>query len=154
MPTLEPTVLVSAKKPHETSPKKRLARELPAEDSTQEAGGQVLTTAEANIPNTQILKTAQPHIFIESHAIPNVARRPEGPIGEPSTQMEAFATDAAIPNPYPSSSRQHQLHNQDLHQQTKTLEDMQQDSKEEIEAIVEDELVRLRRENECLRLVQ
>jgi hypothetical protein len=67
--------------------------------------------------------------------------------------VEAFTIDAAIPNPLPSSSRQHQLHNQDPHQQIKTLEHVQQNSEEEIEAIMEDELVRLRQENECLRLV-
>jgi hypothetical protein len=39
------------------------------------------------------------------------------------------------------------------HQETKTQEDQQQDS-EEIKAIIEDELARLRQENECLRLMQ
>jgi hypothetical protein len=40
------------------------------------------------------------------------------------------------------------------HQETKAQEDQQQDSKEEIEAIIEDELVHLRQENERLRLMQ
>jgi hypothetical protein len=39
------------------------------------------------------------------------------------------------------------------HQETKTQEDQQQDS-EEIKAIIEDELARLRQENERLRLMQ
>jgi hypothetical protein len=69
------------------------------------------------------------------------------------TQAEAFAIDAPIPNPLTSSLRQHQLHNQDTHQQTKTIEDVQQDSEEESEAVIEDELARLRQENECIRLV-
>jgi hypothetical protein len=40
------------------------------------------------------------------------------------------------------------------HQETKAQEDQQQDSKEEIEAIIEDELACLRQENEHLRLMQ
>jgi hypothetical protein len=40
------------------------------------------------------------------------------------------------------------------HQETKTQEDQQQDSEDEIEAIIEDELVCLRQENERLRLMK
>jgi hypothetical protein len=39
------------------------------------------------------------------------------------------------------------------HQDTKTQEDLQHDSEEEIEAIIKDELVRLRQENGCLPLM-
>jgi hypothetical protein len=39
-------------------------------------------------------------------------------------------------------------------QDIKAQEEPQQDSEEEIEAIIEDELVRLRHENECLQLMQ
>jgi hypothetical protein len=45
--------------------------------------------------------------------------------------VEVFVTAAvATPDLLPSSSRQHQLHNQDPHQQTETLEDKQQDFEE------------------------
>jgi hypothetical protein len=40
------------------------------------------------------------------------------------------------------------------HKETKTQEDQHQDSKEEIEAIMEDELAHLYQENECLRVMQ
>jgi hypothetical protein len=40
------------------------------------------------------------------------------------------------------------------HQETKTQEGQQQDSEEEIEAIIKDELARLRQENERLRLMR
>jgi hypothetical protein len=40
------------------------------------------------------------------------------------------------------------------HQTIKTQEDLQQDSEEEIKAVIEDELVHLRQENERLRLMQ
>jgi hypothetical protein len=40
------------------------------------------------------------------------------------------------------------------HQAIKIQEDQQQDSEEEIESIIEDELARLRQENECLWLMQ
>jgi hypothetical protein len=40
------------------------------------------------------------------------------------------------------------------HQEIETQVDQQQDSEEEIKAIIEDELSRLRQENECLRLMQ
>jgi hypothetical protein len=39
-------------------------------------------------------------------------------------------------------------------QNTEAQEDLEQDSEEDIEAIIEDELARLRQENECLRLMQ
>jgi hypothetical protein len=40
------------------------------------------------------------------------------------------------------------------HQETKIQENQQQDLEEEIEAIIEDELVHLHQENECLRSMQ
>jgi hypothetical protein len=40
------------------------------------------------------------------------------------------------------------------HQETEAQEDQQQDSKEVIEAIIEDEMARLHQENERLRLMQ
>jgi hypothetical protein len=62
-------------------------------------------------------------------------------VGQPSAQEEAFTIDPAVQNQYP-------------HQQTETLEDALQDSEEEIEAVIEDELVHLHQENEHLLLVQ
>jgi predicted RNase H-like HicB family nuclease len=89
----------------------------------------VLTTIKAYNPTTQ------------SHDVPIDTGRLEGPARQPSAQEEAFTTDAAVPS-------------QDPHQQIEDLEDAMQDSEEEIEAVVEDELACLRQENERLRLVQ
>jgi hypothetical protein len=131
--------------PKKIPPKKRPTRETPAEGSSQGAEGHVLTTTtEANNPTTQLPHPTHPHTSIEFHNSSIDAGRPEGPTGQPSTQYEAFTTDAAVPNPLPSSSWQHRLHNQDPHQQIKTLEDVQQDSEEEIESVIEDELAHLR----------
>jgi hypothetical protein len=127
-------------------PKKRPGKELPPEGSSQAAGGQVLSTAEATIQTTHIHKTAHPHSSTEPHEAPIEARRPKDPAGQPTTQAEAFATDATTLNTLPPPSQQHQG--------IKTQEDQQQDSEEEIEAINEDELACLREENECFQLMQ
>jgi hypothetical protein len=73
------------------------------------------------------------------------AERPEDPAGQPTTQAEVFATNVSSLNTLPPSSQQHQG--------IETQDDQQQDSEEEIEAIIEDELVHIRHENERLWLV-
>jgi hypothetical protein len=67
--------------------------------------------------------------------------------------VEARAIDASYPNLPPTSSQQHQRHNQDLHQQTKAQGDVQQDYEGEIKTVIEDKLAHLHQENEHLRLV-
>jgi hypothetical protein len=67
--------------------------------------------------------------------------------------VEACTIIASAPNLPPSPSQQYYRHNQDLHQQTEAQGDVQQDSEEEIEATIEDELARLHQENERLHLV-
>jgi hypothetical protein len=64
---------------------------------------------------------------------------------QPTTKSEVFAMNASALNTLPLSLQQHQA--------IEIQEDQQQDCKEEIEAIIEDELVCLRQENECLRLM-
>jgi hypothetical protein len=135
------------------SPKKRHVREFPVEDQSQASGSQELTTAEANTLATYISQTTHPHTSTESHAIAIKARRPEDPTGQPSTQVEARAIDASYPNLPPTSSQQHQRHNQDLHQQTEAQGDVQQDYEGEIKTVIEDKLAHLHQENEHLRLV-
>jgi hypothetical protein len=61
--------------------------------------------------------------------------------GQSSAQEEVVITDATVPD-------------QNIHQLGEAMEDTQHDSKEEIEAFVEDELVHLRQENELLQLEQ
>jgi hypothetical protein len=116
-------------------------REPLAEGSSQGVGGHVFTTIEASNPTTQIPHSTHPHTSTQSHDVSIDTRRPEGPVGQPSAQEEAFTIDPAVQNQYP-------------HQQTETLEDALQDSEEEIEAVIEDELVHLHQENEHLLLVQ
>jgi hypothetical protein len=64
---------------------------------------------------------------------------------QPTTKLEVFAMNALALNTLPLSLQQHQA--------IEIQEDQQQDSKKEIEATIEDELVCLRQENECLRLM-
>jgi hypothetical protein len=66
-------------------------------------------------------------------------RRPSGTTNKPSGS-------AAVQNTMPPPPQQHQT--------IETQEDMQQDSEEEIEAVIKDELARLRQENERLCLMQ
>jgi hypothetical protein len=77
----------------------------------------------------QVLKTTQaitqPQTYVDPHIAIAETGRPEEPPQQP-TQL----------------------------QETETQEDQQQDSEEEIEAIIEDELARLRQENECLWVMQ
>jgi hypothetical protein len=63
-----------------------------------------------------------------------------------TTQAEVFALNASALNTLPLPSQQHQA--------IKIQEDRQQDGEEEIKAIIEDELVCLRQENERLQLMQ
>jgi hypothetical protein len=69
--------------------------------------------------------------------------------------VEVFASSIAAPDLPPSSSQQQQQHhNQDPHQEAEAQEDQHQDSEDEIEAVIEDELVHLRQENKRFRPVQ
>jgi hypothetical protein len=112
---------------------KRPGKYYPAEGSSQAAGGQVLET------------TTQPQASAEPHPAMGDIRRPGEPPEQPTGHAEA-------PPPINTSrpSTQPPLH----HQETETQEDQQQDSEEEIKAIIEDELARLHQENEHLRLMQ
>jgi hypothetical protein len=110
----------------------------------------VLASSTKHPRNVNQKETCNPHTSIESYAASINARRPEGSSGQSSTQAEVFATNTAAPHLPPSSSPQH---NQDPHQEIEVQEDQHQDSEDEIEAVIEDELARLRQENECLRFV-
>jgi hypothetical protein len=60
-------------------------------------------------------------------------------------QTVVLTLNTSTPNTMPLPLHQHQT--------IETQEDLQQDSEEEIKAIIEDELARLHQENECLRLL-
>jgi hypothetical protein len=93
----------------------------------------VLTTTEADHPNTQIphpttqvQQQTHPHTSTQPHNVSINTGRPEGPMRHPSAQEETFTTNA-------------EAQNQEPYQQIETLED---------------ELACLCQENERLRLVQ
>jgi hypothetical protein len=113
-------------------PKKRPRKDYPVEGSSQAVGGQVLET------------TTQPQAFAEPRPVMADTRRPGEPPEQSTAQVEAPPMNISVPSTQPPLQ----------HQETETQEDQQKDSEEEIEAIIEDELARLRRENECLRLMQ
>jgi hypothetical protein len=127
-------------------PKKRFGKELPVEGSSQADEGQVLSTAEATVQTTHIPQITHPHTSTTPHGATIEVGRPEYPAGKPTTQAEVFDTKASALNTLPPPSQQHQG--------IKTQEDQQQDSEEEIKAIIEDELACLHQENELMWLVQ
>jgi hypothetical protein len=67
-------------------------------------------------------------------------------VEQPTTQVEVLAMNTLAQNTMPPPPHQHQT--------IKIQEDLQQDSKEEIEGVIEDELVRLCQENKHLCLMQ
>jgi hypothetical protein len=71
-------------------------------------------------------------------------QKTQTPPEQPAAQAEAPPMNTSAPSTQPPLQ----------HQETKTQEGQQQDSEEEIEAIIEDELACLRQENERLRLMQ
>jgi ABC-type Fe2+-enterobactin transport system substrate-binding protein len=118
-------------------PKKKLGKELPVEGSSQAVGEQVPTTAQTT---THIPQTLHPQPSTNLHAA-------TANLTEQSTaQAEVLVMNTSTPNTAPPPSHQYQT--------IETKEDMLQASEEEIEAVIEDELVCLRQENECLRLMQ
>jgi hypothetical protein len=114
---------------HEMPPKKRPGKELPVEASSQAAGAQVLKTTQT---------TTQPQTSTEPQQATVEIRRPEEPLQQPPSQAEELAMTTSAPTP------QHPIQQQDFDAQ----EDLHQDSEEEIEAIIEDELACLHQENE------
>jgi hypothetical protein len=114
-------------------PKKRLRKELLVEGPSQVAGTQVFKT---------IQKATQPQTSTEHLPAAVEIRRPEQPPEQPMTQTKLLATNTSAP----STQRPHQR------QETKTQEDQQQELVEVIEAIIKDQLVHLRQENDCLQL--
>jgi hypothetical protein len=115
-------------------PKKRPGKELPLEGPSQMARGQVHETTQTT---TQLQTSAEPRPATTK------TRRPEEPLEQPPTQVEVFVMNTSM-----LSTQQ-----QPQRQETEAQEDQQQDSDEEIKAIIEDELTRLRQENECLWLM-
>jgi hypothetical protein len=67
------------------------------------------------------------------------------PIEQPTAQTEVLAKNTSAPYTVPPPSHQYQT--------IETKEDLQQDCEEEIEAVIEDELARLRQENKHLCLM-
>jgi hypothetical protein len=117
-------------------PKKRLGKELPAEGSSQAAGEQVLSTAKATVQITHIPQTSNPHPSTGPHETTIEAGRHEDPSRQPATQAKVFTTSTSAPNTLPPPSQQHQG--------IETQENQQQDSEEEIKAIIKDDLAHLR----------
>jgi hypothetical protein len=111
-------------------PKNRVGKDPPTEGSSQTAEEQVLTTAQTLHP--------QPPTNLHTIAIDLTKQS--------ATQTEVLTLNTSVPNTIPLSGHQHQT--------IKTQEDLQQDSNEEIEVIIKDELAHLRQENECMCLMQ
>jgi hypothetical protein len=110
--------------------KKRLGNELLTKGSSQVAGEQIPTTAQTLHP--------QPST--------NLHTATADPIEQPTAPEEVLTMNTLAPNIAPPPSHQHQT--------IETQEDLQQDSEEEIKAVIKDELVRLRQENKRLWLMQ
>jgi hypothetical protein len=125
-------------------PKKKLEEEPSVEGSSQVAEGQVLATVQTTTQTTHIPQTTHPQASTEPRPATTETRRPEYSVEQPLTQALVLAMNTSAPNTQPPLQ----------HQETEIQEDQQQDSEEEIEAIIEDELVLLRQENERLRLMQ
>jgi hypothetical protein len=92
-------------------------------------GKELLAEGSSQATGAQVLKTTQA-------------------ITQPQTSVDPRIATAETGRPEEPSQQPTQL------QETEAQEDQQQDSKEEIEAIIEDELACLRQENERLRLMQ
>jgi hypothetical protein len=114
-------------------PKKRPGKELPTEGSSQAIEEQAPTTAQTTIQVTHIPQSLHP-------------QPATNPIDQPATQMEVLVSNTAASNTMPQPPHRNQT--------ITTLEDLQQDSEEEIKAIIEDELALLCQENEHLCLMQ
>jgi murein L,D-transpeptidase YcbB/YkuD len=115
----------------------RLGNKLPTEGTSQAAGDQLPTIAQTTTQITHMSQTLHPQPSTNPHAAD--ADSTEQPIA----QTEVLAMNTSAPNP-PS----HQ------HQTREIQEDLQQDSEEEIKAIIEDELTRFCQKNERLHLMQ
>jgi hypothetical protein len=120
---------------HEMPPKKRSGNELLVEGPAQGTGAPTLETTQT---------TTQPPPSSEPQQTTMEVGRPNQPPQQPPNQAEVLAMNTSVQN------TQHPNQPQNIEAQ----EDLEQDSKEEIEAIIEDELARLRQENERLRLMQ
>jgi hypothetical protein len=124
-------------------PKKRTGKELPTEGSSQATEGQVFTTAQAN---TQTIRIPPNQPSIEPFQATTELTSPKDPAEQPTTQTKVLSMNTSAPNTVPPPSHQYQT--------IETQEDLQQDSEEEIEAVIEDELACLLQENEHLQLMQ
>jgi hypothetical protein len=128
------------------SPKKRHGKELPIESSSQAVEGQVFTTAQTTVQITYIPQTAHPQPSTEPCVATTETRRPEDPVEQPTTQAEVLAMNTSTANTLPPPLQQHQA--------IETQEYQQQDSEEEIKAIIKDERARLCQGDERLRHMQ
>jgi hypothetical protein len=113
--------------------KKRLGKEPPAEGSSQVTEEQALTTAQTTIQTTHIPQT------LHLQPSTNLHRTTTYPIEQPRTQTEVLGLDTSTANTtlLPSHQHQHQ------HQTIEMEEDLQQDSEEEIKAVIKDKLALL-----------
>jgi hypothetical protein len=121
-------------------PKKRAAKEPLTEGSSQVGEEQVPTTAQTTTQVTHIPQT------LHSQPSTSLHKTTTDPTEKPITQTEVPALNTSDLNTMPLPSHQHQT--------IGTQEDLQQDSEEEIEAIIEDELAYLHQENERMRFMQ
>jgi hypothetical protein len=121
-------------------PEKKPRKELPIESSSQATTEQITTTDQATTQTTHIPQTLHPQPSTNLHAA--IADS----IEQPTAQVEVLIMNTSAPNTAPPPSRQHQT--------IETQEDLQQGLEKEIKAVIEDELARLRQENERPRLKQ
>jgi hypothetical protein len=88
-----------------------------------------------NRPNHTHTPNTPPQPSTEFYATTTEARRPEDPVEQLIAQAEVLAMNTSSQNTMPPPRHQHQT--------IKTQVDLQQDSKEEIKVVIEDELLRL-----------
>jgi hypothetical protein len=116
-------------------PKKRSGKELLVEGPLQGTGAQTLEATQA---------TTQQQIFSLPPQATTEVKRLEEPPQQPPRQAEVLTIHTSTPTIQHPSQQQN----------SEAQSEPEQDSEEEIEAVIEDELVRLHQENERLRLMQ
>jgi hypothetical protein len=116
-------------------PKKKPGKELSVDGPLQLTGALTLKTTQT---------TTQPPPSSEPQQATAEVRRPDQPTQQPPNQAEVLAMNTS------AQTTQHPNQPQNI----EAREDLEQDSEEEIEAIIEDELACLRQENERMHLMQ
>jgi hypothetical protein len=132
--------LAGVKKTDRMPPRKRLGKELSAEGSSQAAREQVPTTIQTTTHSLHIPQKLHPQPSTNIYAVA------VDPTEQPLAQAEVLTMNTSVLDTAPPTSHQYQT--------IEIQEDLQQDSEEEIEAVIKDELACLHQENERMCLMQ